>query len=94
MEFTLKKPDGEKKQEEKQKKGYKTVEPVLLDALPKNVKFLCSKDICRVLNISNSTLKNLRANKAIPYYKIGGTFRYNRDEIIDFLKENYSKQIW
>ena len=77
----------------KPKKKYKTVEPVMLDAIPEDTVFIRSADVCKLLNISNSTLRNLRAEHAIPFYKLGGTFLYNREEIMNYLASNYSRRI-
>ena len=43
--------------------------------------------------ISNSTLRNLRAERAIPFYKLGGTFLYSKEEIMNYLASNYSRRI-
>ena len=48
---------------------------------------------CKLLNISNSTLRNLRAERAIPFYKLGGTFLYSKEEIMNYLASNYSRRI-
>ena len=43
--------------------------------------------------LDNSTLRNLRAAQAIPFYKLGGTFLYNKEEIMNYLASNYSKRL-
>lgn len=53
-----------------------------------NKEYLRSGDITRLFSISNSTLKNLRQAKAIPFYKLGGTFLYKREEIIAYIERN------
>lgn len=88
--------NNEKKNEKnslKKKESYKPVEPVRLDSIPEDIEFIRSADVCKLLNISNSTLKNLRTNRAIPFYKIGGTFLYNKAEIMNYLASNYSRRI-
>ena len=67
--------------------------PIILDSIPDDIVFIRSADVCKLLNISNSTLKNLRSAKAIPFYKLGGTFLYNREEIMNYLAKNYSARI-
>lgn len=89
MEIELNK--GKKKNEKKD--SYKSVEPVTLNSIPEDIEFIRSADVCKLLNISNSTLKNLRTNQAIPYYKIGGTFLYNKEEIMNYLASSYSRRI-
>ena len=70
-----------------------TAQPIILDSVSDDIAFIRSADVCKLLNISNSTLKNLRAAQAIPFYKLGGTFLHNKDEIMSFLAKNYSKRI-
>lgn len=71
----------------------KQVKPVILESIPDDIVFIRSADVCKLLNISNSTLKNLRTAKIIPYYKLGGTFLYSKDEIMTYLANNYSRRI-
>ena len=47
--------------------------------------------MCKLLNVSNSTLRNLRAAQAIPLYKLGGTFLYNKEEIMNYLASIIAK---
>jgi len=75
------------------KPKYKPVEPVILETVPEGAVFIRSMDVCKLLNISNSTLRNLRAEHAIPFYKLGGTFLYSREEIMNYLASNYSRRI-
>ena len=69
------------------------VTPVMLDTVPEDAVFIRSADVCKMLNISNSTLRNLRAERAIPFYKLGGTFLYSKEEIMNHLASNDSKRI-
>lgn len=70
-----------------------TASAVQYQEIPEDIAFIRSADVCKLLNISNSTLKNLRTEHKIPYYKLGGTFLYNRDEILKFMTDNYSRSI-
>ena len=76
-----------------EKPKYKSVEPVMLDTVPEDAVFIRSADVCKLLNISNSTLRNLRAERAIPFYKLGGTFLYSKEEIMNYLASKYSRRI-
>ena len=76
-----------------EKSKYKPVTPVMLDTVPEDAVFIRSADVCKLLNISNSTLRNLRAERAIPFYKLGGTFLYSKEEIMNYLASNYSRRI-
>lgn len=86
----LVKSDNEK---EPKTPNLKQVKPVILESIPEDIVFIRSTDVCKLLNISNSTLKNLRAAQAIPYYKLGGTFLYSKEEIMNYLASNYSRRI-
>ena len=44
------------------KPKYKPVEPVTLETVPEDAVFIRSTDVCKLLNISNSTLRNMRAS--------------------------------
>jgi len=75
------------------KPKYKPVEPVTLETVPEDAVFIRSTDVCKLLNISNSTLRNMRAEHAIPFYKLGGIFLYSKEEIMNYLASNYSRRI-
>ena len=79
-------------EQERKEAKYKPVTPVILDNVSEDVTFIRSADVCKLLNVSNSTLRNLRAAQAI-LYKLGGTFLYNKEEIMNYLASNYSKRI-
>lgn len=48
--------------------------------------WLRSKDVRKMLNISDSTLQTMRINGSIPAYKLGDSWFYKRDEIIAALE--------
>lgn len=50
--------------------------------------WLRSAEVREMLNISDSTLQTLRVNRTIPAYKLGTTWMYKYDEIIDVLEAN------
>ena len=43
--------------------------------------YLRSADVCKIFSISNSTLKWLRGTGQIPYYVLGNTFLYRKEDI-------------
>lgn len=43
-------------------------------------------DLLRLLSLSRTTLWNLRKQGKIPYYKIGGQYRYDKDEVLRALR--------
>jgi hypothetical protein len=53
-----------------------------------NKKYLKSNEIKKVLNLSPTTLQNLRDNGTLPYTKIGGVIFYNIDDVNKVMKEN------
>lgn len=56
-------------------------------------KFLRSADVREMLNISATTLQNMRLNGDIPHTKIGTTYFYDYDEILKILSQNSSENL-
>ena len=55
--------------------------------------YLRSADVVRIFSISNSTLKLMRANGALPCYRFGKTYLYKREEIEACLVRITSQEI-
>lgn len=51
-------------------------------------KWLKSKEVTKLLNISPNTLQNLRINGTLTYTKIGGTIYYDNTDIERLLNTN------
>ncbi len=49
------------------------------------IKWLKSSDVRKMLGISDSTLQTMRINQTIPAYKLGPTWFYREDEILETL---------
>ncbi len=49
--------------------------------LSENKKWVKSKDVQKLLQISAGTLQNLRNRKMIPFTKLGGVIFYNREDL-------------
>lgn len=49
-------------------------------------KWLRSKDVRKMLGISDSTLQTMRINGSIPSYKLGSSWFYREDEILTALE--------
>lgn len=49
------------------------------------IKWLRSRDVRQMLGISDSTLQTMRINGSIPSYKLGASWFYREDEIIEAL---------
>ena len=54
----------------------------------KHKKWLRSKEVRKMLNISPGTLQNMRIQGHIPFTKLGGTLFYNSNEIDKILNDN------
>ena len=51
-------------------------------------KWLKSKQVREMLQVSNGTLMSLRVNGTIPYIRMGGAILYDHDEIIKVIAKN------
>jgi predicted DNA-binding transcriptional regulator AlpA len=51
-------------------------------------KWLRSKNVREMLGISDSTLQTLRINGTIPTYKLGASWFYKEEEILQILETN------
>lgn len=51
-------------------------------------KWIKSKEVIKLLNISPRTLQNLRINGTLTYTKIGGTIYYDNTDIEKLLNKN------
>ncbi len=52
------------------------------------IKMLDKKDLMRLFKVSKSTIERMVRSRQIPFYKIGGTIRFNQDEIVSFMQRN------
>lgn len=65
------------------------IKKMLQTAEPNNIKkWLKSKEVTKLLNISPGTLQNLRINGTLTYTKIGGTIYYDNTNIEKLLNTN------
>lgn len=49
---------------------------------------LTETDVLKLLRISRTTLWNLRKEGKIPYYKVGGQYRYDKNEVLSAFRAN------
>lgn len=54
----------------------------------RNRRWLRSRDVRELLSISDSTLQCLRISGAIPSYRLGNSYFYREEEIINALEKN------
>ena len=52
------------------------------------INWLRSKDVREMLGVSDSTLQTMRIKGTIPAYKLGTTWFYREDEILETLMAN------
>lgn len=65
------------------------IKKIIHSAEPNNIKkWLKSKEVTKLLNISPGTLQNLRINGTLTYTKIGGTIYYDNTDIERLLITN------
>lgn len=65
------------------------IKKLLQSSEPHNIKkWLKSKEVTKLLNISPGTLQNLRINGTLCYTKIGGTIYYDNTAIEKLLTTN------
>ncbi len=52
--------------------------------------WLSEKEACKFLNVSKGTLRSYRLNKGLPYSKNGKQNFYKREDLNQFLHQNYN----
>lgn len=67
-------------------KNLKIGQTELTSEKKKPVKWLRSKHVRSMLGISDSTLQTMRINGTIPAYKLGSSWFYREDEILEALE--------
>lgn len=55
---------------------------------PDQKRYLKSSEVMSLLDMSPSTLQNLRITRALTYSKIGGTIYYDWEEIVRLMEKN------
>jgi excisionase family DNA binding protein len=58
-----------------------------------NKPFVSSKELITILNISLRTLYRLVNARRLPFFKVGNSLRFLREDIIAFLKSNRTDQL-
>lgn len=56
------------------------------------IKWLRSKDVRKMLGISDSTLQSMRISGSIPSYKLGSSCFYREDEILSALEAGRTRR--
>lgn len=55
---------------------------------PKDLILLTPNDVMEILNISKTGIYRLVDKRAIPYYRVGGSLRFDRKDVREFLERN------
>ncbi len=55
---------------------------------PDSKRFLKSSEVQEILNLSPTSLQNLRNARLLPYSKVNGTFFYDWNDIIELIATN------
>lgn len=56
--------------------------------------WLTTKEAARYLGLSEAVLRNMTSNGSVPYYKLGRSNRYNRNELKQLLFSNKKGAIY
>jgi len=51
------------------------------------IEILTIKEVAELLKISQSSVRRLQSDRYIPFMKIGGSVRFSKSDIIDYLKK-------
>jgi excisionase family DNA binding protein len=51
------------------------------------IKFLTIEDLAEMLQVTRTTIYNLK-KKGLPFIKLGRNIRFDRDEVIEWVKSN------
>jgi len=55
---------------------------------PEGKRFLKSSEVQELLNLSPTSLQNLRNARELPFSKVNGTFFYDWNDIIELISQN------
>ena len=55
-------------------------------------KFLTIKEVAEKFNVSKGTISRLMDRRKIPFFKIGGSIRFSKEDVNQFLEDN--KKDW
>jgi len=54
--------------------------------------FLTTKEVAELLRVSIPTIKVMLKEKTIPGYKVGGQWRFNRIEVLEWIKSGATEK--
>jgi excisionase family DNA binding protein len=53
----------------------------------KNIELLTIKDVAELLKVSQSSVRRLQQGRHLPFIKVGGSIRFAKDDILEYLKK-------
>lgn len=51
------------------------------------IELLTIGDVAKLLRVSASTVRRLQQGRRLPFIKVGGSIRFAKDDIVEFLKK-------
>lgn len=56
-------------------------------------KFLSPNELAKLVNVSKCSIYRLVEKRQIPFYKIGGSLRFKKEDIINYLEMSHIKSM-
>ena len=56
-----------------------------------DLKWIRTKEVCKILGLSNSSVQNLRNTGDLPFTKVRGSIFYKLEDVKNLLEENYKR---
>lgn len=53
-----------------------------------NLKLYTTDELAKIFNISKPTVYRIIESRKIPFYKVKGSIRFTRDDVLKYLEEN------
>ena len=53
-----------------------------------NLKLYTTDELAKIFNISKPTVYRIIESRKIPFYKVKGSIRFSRDDVLKYLEEN------
>ena len=57
------------------------------------MKLITVKDVSEIINVKSAAVYDWTYQNKIPYYKLNGVIRFDKDEILEWIKSNKSDNI-
>ena len=51
------------------------------------IELLTIKDVAELLKVSQMSVRRLQQGRHLPFIKVGGSIRFDKNDILDFLKK-------